>query len=392
MKHLNSIAKLCALTAACAPSLFAQLSIPSDGSDGPLNITSNTVIDLSQAVTGVWSNNNAANVGKGIYDASKWAVVFKYTSVNIAAGATVTFKNHASGAPVVWLVSTSVTNHGTINLDGSSLNSPNSPEGGPGGFRGGGRSSIPGNVTSGFGPGAGYSLLNGNNYAVFANVYGNPQIIPLVGGSGGGGYNVQSVGGGGGGAILIAASQTIAISGLIHANGGELAGTYGAGSGGAIRLLAHEVSGSGQVQALGANGGNRGRTRLQANVAGPTLGFTPAATLESPAPMLLWPETNAATVRVVSVSGLQTPADPRAALQNSPADVELATTNAVSIVVQTSNFPTNGIVNIFITPRNTTRTTYQAALISGSSSLATWQVQHALLPGYSVIQAHARVP
>lgn len=393
MKCLTCITMICTLTAALAPSLRAQLSIPSDGSDGPLNITSNTVIDLSQAVTGAWDASNSANPGKGRYDSNKWAVVFKYSSINIAAGTTVTFKNHPSGAPVVWLVSTSVTNHGTINLDGSGLDSPNSPEGGPGGFRGGGRSSIPGQVTSGFGPGAGYSLLNsGNNNAVFADVYGNRQLIPLIGGSGGGGYGPTSAGSGGGGAILIAASQVIAIFGSIHANGGNGGGMYGRGSGGAIRLLAQEVAGSGQVQAINPNNNDMGRTRLQADIASPTLGFTPAATLESPTPVVLWPETNAATVRVVSVSGLPAPSDPGAALQNSPADVNLATTNAVSILVETMNFPTNGIVNVFITPRNTYRTTYQAALVSGSTALAVWQVQHALLPGYSVIQAHARVP
>ena len=38
----------------------------------------------------------------------KWDLVFKYTSVNVAAGATVTFKNNASRALVVWLVSGNV--------------------------------------------------------------------------------------------------------------------------------------------------------------------------------------------------------------------------------------------------------------------------------------------
>ena len=34
------------------PAAFAQLSVPSDGSDGALVISTNTVIDLSRAVTG----------------------------------------------------------------------------------------------------------------------------------------------------------------------------------------------------------------------------------------------------------------------------------------------------------------------------------------------------
>src|SRR5690349_6773838 len=95
------------LTFAAAPAL-AQINVQSDGSDGALNITSNTVIDLSQAISGAWSNNNTANAGKGIYDSNKWAVVFKYSSVNIASNASVTFSNHASHAPVVWLVQSNV--------------------------------------------------------------------------------------------------------------------------------------------------------------------------------------------------------------------------------------------------------------------------------------------
>jgi len=102
----------------------AALNVPSDGSDGVLNITANTEIDLSQAVTGTWSDNNSANAGKGIYDPVKWAVVFKYSNVNIAAGATVTFKNHPSRAPVVWLVSDDATIDGEINLDGQTFVPP----------------------------------------------------------------------------------------------------------------------------------------------------------------------------------------------------------------------------------------------------------------------------
>src|SRR4029077_18821628 len=117
-RHVRALVALS--LAAFAPSSFAQpLTIPgADGSDGALIVTANTNIDLSLAVTGVWSNNNAGNFGKGIYDPDKWAVVFKYSSVNIANGATVTFSNHPTHAPVVWLVSSNVTIDGTLSLDG----------------------------------------------------------------------------------------------------------------------------------------------------------------------------------------------------------------------------------------------------------------------------------
>ena len=47
------------------PTAFAQLTIPSDGSDGAFNPATNVQIDLTQAATGVWSDNNTANAGKG---------------------------------------------------------------------------------------------------------------------------------------------------------------------------------------------------------------------------------------------------------------------------------------------------------------------------------------
>ena len=181
--------------------LQAQLSIPSDGSDGALNITANTVIDLSQAVTGTWDTNNSANAGKGIFDPAKRAIVFKYSSVNINASRTVTFTNHPSRAPVVWLVQGNVTIAGTLSLNGSTPPFNNLlAEPGPGGFRGG-ANGVPG-IGSGLGVGGG---INPSIAGSYATIYGNPSVLPLVGGSGGHG------GGAGGGAILIATANSIRI-------------------------------------------------------------------------------------------------------------------------------------------------------------------------------------
>lgn len=69
--------------ASCLRPALAQLNIPSDGSDGVFAPTEDTIVDLSQAVTGRWDDNNSANAGKGNYDKDKWAIVFKYSSVNI---------------------------------------------------------------------------------------------------------------------------------------------------------------------------------------------------------------------------------------------------------------------------------------------------------------------
>lgn len=212
-KHLTKLLLLSAV-ALISPAR-AALNIPSDGSDGALIVTTNTVIDLSQAVTGNWDAANTANAGKGIYDSNKWAVVFKYSSVVISNGATVTFKNHDSRAPVIWLVNGDVTINGVVSLDGQGwATAPNLCEPGPGGFRGGN-----GAYTAGVGSGAGFGPGGGGNpdrfggsYGTFgyngSSIYGNPSLLPLIGGSGGGGdtdnnsgsiSSPQSVSGGGGG-------------------------------------------------------------------------------------------------------------------------------------------------------------------------------------------------
>ena len=98
--------------------VMADLVIPgADGSDGAFSPTQSIEIDLSQAVTGTW-DQPSPQPGKGIYDPEKWAIVFKYSSVNISSGVTVTFKNHPSFAPVVWLVSGPVTISGNVYLNG----------------------------------------------------------------------------------------------------------------------------------------------------------------------------------------------------------------------------------------------------------------------------------
>ncbi|MDP4231167.1 MAG: choice-of-anchor D domain-containing protein [Bacteroidota bacterium] len=80
------------------------------------------------------------------------------------------------------------------------------------------------------------------------NINGNPELVPLSGGSGGGGGNVNSAdisgigagsGGGGGGAIILYGLQT-SIKGTIRSNGGNGVNSFnndgagGGGSGGAV--------------------------------------------------------------------------------------------------------------------------------------------------------------
>jgi hypothetical protein len=261
----------------CSPTLFGQLNIPiADGTDGALVVGTSTNIDLSKAGVGP-ATGGSANPGFGTYDSNQWAVVFKYTSVVISNGATVTFSNHPTHAPVIWLVSGNVTNNGTINLDGSFGNNSGLalPEPGPGGFRGGDGFSFIG-TSPGFGPGGGNPGGDPPPAATYAGTYGSQQIIPLIGGSGGAG--VAATGGAGGGAMLIAATGTINLSAgsSIHATGGAgVGGQFGTqsanGSGGGIRLVASQILGTGTIL---ANGGGSGRIELECtNVS--TLSLTP---------------------------------------------------------------------------------------------------------------------
>jgi hypothetical protein len=385
MKRLRLIkASLALSVAACSLSVQAKLNVPSEGSDGPLNITSNTVIDLSQAVAGTWSDTNSP-VGLGIYDSNKWAVVFKYSSVNIALNATVTFKNHPTHAPVVWLVNGSVTINGTLNLDGQSQTTDTValPEPGPGGFRGGARSQGALGIGSGFGPGGG-DYQDSGGYADY-HAYGDPQIVPLIGGSGGSAWSVYNAGAGGG-AILIASADTVTLEGTITAFGG-FGPNSSSGSGGAVRIMADQIQGTGRIDA--GSPIHTGRIRLEANNVSSQLSLNPPTTVVVPTPLVIWPDASAPVVRVVSVAAQSAPTDPKAAMSVSGDDLTIGTTNAVVIELQTANFPVNGIVNVYIKPRNAEQAILPASYVSGNSTLATWQLNTVLPVGHTVIQARA---
>ncbi|MDB6066649.1 MAG: hypothetical protein JWR26_2857 [Pedosphaera sp.] len=394
--------KLAALALAfttVVPSLHAQLTLPSavDGTDGALIINSSTNIDLSQAGTGSWTNSSA-KPGFGTYDPAQWAVVFKYSSVSIASGATVSFVNNATHAPVVWLVQSNVVinANGAINLDGQPDTGGATPaEPGPGGFRGG--VSTGGGMATGFGPGGGYATVG---YYSSTHAYGNPQILPLIGGSSGEGEAGWGGGGAGGGAMLIAAGGAITVNGSCHANGGGGSHHFVpcSGSGGGIRLVANQILGGGT---LSAGGSDSGRIRLECT--NTTFGLssinpTPTTlTLSGGATPAIFPANNAPTATILSVSySGQTnfaPADPRAALAVSGNDdIRIVTTNSTVVIqVKTTNFPTNGTVNVYVRPITGLQTVYPlTAPVSGDSNAAIWQVSAPLpYPAHSIIQARA---
>jgi hypothetical protein len=258
-------------------SLFALAALPgstlhafdagSTGAYGAMNITTNTTLAVP---------------ADGI---------FNCTTVNVSAGATLTFTPNVLNTPVYILASGNVTIAGAINVNGKPPAGQIPGDGGPGGYRGGypNVASLPGG--HGLGPGGGAYQ---NGAASFHGVYGNAACIPLVGGSGGGGWSGGggSGGSGGGGAILIASSTQINITSTGSVSSMPGAPTGYSGSSGSIRLVASVITGTGSVTV-----NNTGRIRVDtedriswrtvnyANVAGFSYG-TRMVVFPSPAPRL----------------------------------------------------------------------------------------------------------
>lgn len=239
----------------------------STGADGALNPTVNTEIVLPPSG------------------------ILNYTTINIPAGVTVTFKKNTANTPVHLLATGDVTIAGTLDLRGGTakptgtygdglLGDDGVPGvGGPGGFDGGrgGRddAALRAEIIrggAGLGPGGGPGGIDGNDgcsaigyykyvgvgggYAenayqtsstnncqtpgsitLIGKTYGSALLRPLLGGSGGGGGRGSisypgSGGGGGGGAILIASSGKITLTGTIDTTGGDGGGVLGTGVGG----------------------------------------------------------------------------------------------------------------------------------------------------------------
>jgi len=218
--------------------------------------------------------------------------ILSYGTLTVGGSATVSFTKNALNTPVYILATGAITVTGTISANGSQGTSTTGGAGGPGGFDGG-HPGMLGNVAApagaGFGPGAGKPGVSGfgTNHPGEAayrtapsasypstnagSVYGTALLMPLVGGSGGGGTDSAAVGGGGGGgAVLLASNTSITLNGSISATGAYQYGTggsFGGGSGGAIRLVAPVVAGSGALDVGGTlyyNSGGSGWTRIDA--------------------------------------------------------------------------------------------------------------------------------
>lgn len=348
-------------TGVSVPTMLGQaFNSGSDGSYGSLNVTATTNIPVP---------------ANGI---------FNCTTISVSSGQTLRFTKNANNTPVYLLATGNVMIAGLIDIEGGPGNNVVGGPGGPGGFDGGSPGSISLPPGAGHGPGGGSGGLNenstaggagGGSYATISPntvstnrgaTYGSGLLVPLVGGSGGGGTigTPGGGGGGGGGALLIASNTRIDVTGTISADGARRAGfAYNSGSGGAIRLVAPVVAGTGALRARGSSGffgegGGDGRIRIDAlNRTGISFSFNPAASTSIGSMMMVFPaplprlDITEAAGTAITVGSV-------------PVVVILpfgSSTNR-TVRVQASNFSDLVPINVVLTPDNGTPVTYQAQI------------------------------
>jgi len=409
MKLILSATFVALCAAALPPSLHAQgFTSGSTGAYGPMNITTNTTLDLP-------TNG-----------------IFHCTTITVAEGATLTFRRNLLNTPVYLLATGDVTISGTINVSGGQ--SPGNfvgGQGGPGGFDGGSggftavNEVLPG--SAGQGPGGGKPGIRGTSQANAAGsggfgtravnwlddrdgeAYGSSLLIPLIGGSGGGGVNgnKDAGGGGGGGAILIASSTIIRVTatGAIASRGGPgytPASVGNGGSGGAIRLVAPRVYGGGllNVNASGYCGldcaaiiSGSGRIRIDsiflfeptnAAVDRISFNFQPPNSASVGSALVVFPP-NGPKLDILQAAG-RTIAEGSAA----PVFVELpfgANTNQ-TVTVQARNFGAAVPIRVVLTPASGDPISYDTQI----DNLATNPAQVTVpvgIPVNSVVAVHA---
>lgn len=318
--------------------------------------------------------------------------ILNYTTITVSSGRTLRFTPNALNTPVYLLATGDVTIAGLVSLDGGRGNNVSGGLPGPGGFAGGNPASAGTEPGDGHGPGGGRAGLNttdtdgagAGSYATVASAggstrngatYGSAVLVPIVGGSGGGG-TVGSPGfggGGGGGAIQIASSTRIHVTGAIRARGGAGNGSaYNFGSGGAIRLVAPVVSGSGTLSVRSAEGffDAHGRSRVDTqNRAQLNFGFDPPATASVGSLMLVFPAP-LPRLDVVSAAGTAIP------VGSGPVFVSLPFNSPSSqvVTVQARDFGRTVPVRVVLVPDHGPASTYDAQIDNQAANPASVNV------------------
>jgi hypothetical protein len=149
------------------------------------------------------------------------------------------------------------------------------------------------------------------------------------------------------------------------------------------------VTGTGNL-----NAATSGRTRIEANSLAATIVSTPATIAVAPGTTpIIFQSATSPTVKIVSVDGINSPADPMAPLVSS-ADIAIQKNTPVTIVLETRNFATAGaVVSVRVANKYGGYGWYNATLDSGgTSTLSTWRVETTLSPGFVTLQARATAP
>lgn len=356
--------------------------------------------------------------------------ILNYTTVNIPSGVTVTFRKNAANTPVYILATGDVTIAGTIVITGGNATSSMPGWAGPGAFTGGygGGAGLPGG--NGLGPGGGgagpYAGRSGGGGGFVStggtrsttdgaggSAYGNARLFPFIGGSGGGGCpgstsGVLPGGGGGGGAIAIASSGNITILGSILADGGSTpyyinycgapseCPCSGGGSGGAIKLIANAIYGSGTIKALGGNqrsgswiiniqGGN-GRIRVEAYTNSFNGISDPYYTFGQPGSVF---PANEPILRITSIAGVNVPSNPTGSYSQPDIMLPSTTTNPVAVNISAAYIPVGTSVTVSMIPQYGSATNVNTTL-SGVLESSTASANVSLSTQYSnVITAQA---
>jgi hypothetical protein len=282
---------------------------------------------------------------------------------------TINFVRNPANTPVTILVSGDASITGSVSgapgVAASTGTLGNGGLGGPGGFRGGdGAYQIVNFATlggTGLGPGGGAggssSYFAGGHGAGGAFV-GVADLLPLVGGAGGGGG--ASTAPNSGCAILIAVNGVMTLNGQIIADGGNYgsqatascSSAGGGGSGGAIRLLARTIVGSGNLYARGGSGinvsGGVGSIRMEAlSNELPVNATTPIAT-RAPGPgPVVHPITP--TVAITTIGNQAIPTPPQGVF--GTVDLVLPVPGPTTINLATSGVPGGTTVNVTVKPR-----------------------------------------
>ena len=339
--------------------------------------------------------------------------VFHFTTITVPAGTTVRLgaDTLGEGKPVVWLASGDVRIEGTLDLSGDrghDIDQPPLPSiAGAGGYSGGVGSTTAAAPTAGNGPGGGQAndnkgghaghLLRGTQFAGNAPpgpAYGNRFLLPLRGGSGGGGAGLRltlvgSGGGAGGGAILIASSSSVQVLGTIIASGGA-AGTKcpgclnregGAGSGGAVRLMAPVVNVEGTIDVRGGTSASPGRVRIEALVRGLSGQVSPAESITTASPGVVFLSAAAPSVRITRVGTAAAPADPTGSF-GAP-DVTLDANTSVTVEIAASNIPVGTQLSITLNSEDASPVTVLSTLLAGTLEASTAMAEVTLPHGFT---------